>query len=247
MKLPANIEHLFPSFTQDLEGLFLSPYSDVKRLITTSTGILIDPIERAFKLEWWIGDRRATDEEVANDWNELKRRALRMSDADLKKWTARMQAPLTSIRLRQDYNDRLTLNRLRGNYAYVVEHLLPDLPNAPADAILGTMSLAWAVGAGFDRTTPPRLAFIQAARAGEWLAAGAAARLREENNAGVIPRNVHQVLCFANAATVARRGLDRAALWWPNKCPVDDSLHTLAVKAVELGIAKTSMPPRDGE
>jgi len=243
MQLAKNIEHLFPGYTKDLEGEFLSIYSDTKRLLTTSAGVLIDPLPRCLALEWWLGDRRATEQEIVNDWNAIKSRALKMTDEDLKKWTAKMQAPLTSVRLKDDYNEQLIINRLRANYTYVVTHLLPDLPSAPADAILGTMSLAWGVGAGFDKTTPPRTAFIEAARSGDWLAAGAAARMREDNNKGVVPRNRHQDLMFANAATVARRGLDPAALWWPNKCPTEDSLKTLAIKALDLGLAKASLPP----
>lgn len=245
MQLAANIEHLFPGYTKELEGEFLCIYTDTKRLLTTSAGVLIDPLPRALSLEWWLGGRRATEQEVVNDWNAIKSRALKLTDEDLKKWPAKMQAPLTSVRLKSDYNERLIINRLRANYTYVVTHLLPDLPGAPADAIMATMSLAWGVGAAFDQTKPPRLAFIEAMRKGEWLAAGAAARMREDNNRGVIPRNKHQDLMFSNAATVTRRGLEPKALWWPNKCPTEDSLKTLAIKALDLGIAKASLPPEE--
>lgn len=247
MNPPANLERLFPDYSADLEGECLFMYSDTKRLVTCSVGIMISPVQRALALEWWIGDRRATEQEVVNDWEAIDSRARKMSDSDLKKWSARMQAPLTSIRLRKDYSDKLLVNRLRANYAYVVKNLLPELPLAPVDAQMGTMSLAWGVGAGFDRTNPPRLAFIEAAKRGEWLAAGAGARMREDNNKGIIPRNRHQDLMFANAATVVRRGLDPKALWWPNRCPIDDSLRTLAIKALDLGLAKTSVPPKPEE
>ncbi len=144
----------------------------------------------------------------------------------------------------------MIIKKLRANFDYVEAHLIHGLSDAPADAILGCMSLAWAVGAGFDRTNPPRTEFVAAFNAGNWIVAGAHARLRESNNAGVIARNKHQDLCFQNAATVKARGLDPAALWWPNACPKDDTLHTLAVKALELGLAKDSIfagPPDDDE
>jgi len=43
--------------------------------------------------------------------------------------------------------------------------------------------------------------------------------------------------------------LDPAALWWPNVAPREDTLHTLAVKALDLGIARDSVaaPPEDDE
>jgi hypothetical protein len=242
-----NVERIFVQFTS-IEGYFLSPYSDVKRLITTARGALIDPIERCLALEWFIGDRRATEAEVRNDWHVLKDLALQMSDSKLQHWTASEQASLTSIRLRPEYIEALTMRQLRANYAYVEAHLMPGIGEFPADAQLGIMSLAWALGAGFDKTNPPRTEFVAACNAGNWLVAGAHARLRETGNKGVIPRNKQQDLCFSNAATVRARALDPDALWWPNVCPKEDSLKTLAIKAMELGIAHpTQAPPEDDE
>lgn len=242
-----NVEHIFPQYSRDLEGVFLSPYADVKRLLSTGIGFLIDPIQLALSLEWWIGDRRATDREVIDDWHAIKDRALKMNDEEMQHWTAKMQAPLTSVRLRSDYVDQLTLKKLHANFAYVEAHLIHGLSDAPADAQLGAMSLAWAVGAGFDRTNPPRTEFVAAFNTSNWLVAGAHARLRETGNAGVIERNKRQDLCFSNASTVKARGLDPAALWWPNVCPKEDTLHTLAVKALELGIAKDSIAPKEDD
>jgi len=248
--IPQNVEHIFPQYSIDLEACFLSPYSDVKRLVSTGVGFLVDPIDRCLALEWWIGDRRATGREIIDDWHAIKDRALKMSESDLQRWTATMQAPLTSIRLRPDYVEQKTIQKLRANFAYIETHLIHGLSDAPADAILGCMSLAWAAGAGFNLTNPPRTEFVAAFNAGDWLSAGAHARLRETGNRGVIERNKRQDLCFQNAATVAARGLDPAALWWPNACPKEDTLNTLAVKAVALGIAHDSVlagPPDDDE
>jgi hypothetical protein len=242
-----NVEHIFPQYSLSLEGGFLSLYVDVRRLVSCGIGFLADPIDRALALEWWIGDRRAVDREVIDDWHALKDRALKMSDNDMQHWTATMQAPLTSVRLRQDYVDQLIIKKLHDNYDYIQAHLIPGLGAIPADALLAVMSLSWAVGAGFDKTNPPRTEFVTACNNSDWQMAKAHARLRETGNAGVIDRNKRQDLCFDNATTVAARGLDPAALWWPNACPKDDSLHTLAVKALELGIAHDSIlsPPDD--
>ncbi len=244
----ANVERIFTQYTEDLEACFMSLYSDVRRLVTTGRGFLVDPIDRALALEWWIGDRRATDREVIDDWHAIKDRALKMTDQEIQHWTGRMQAPLTNIRLKSDYVDKLTIKKLRANFDYVEAHLIHGLSDAPADAQLACMSLAWAVGAGFDRTNPPRTEFVAAFNASNWLTAGAHARLRESNNKGVIERNRRQDLCFQNAETVRARDLDPAALWWPNACPKEDTLRTLAVKAIALGIAKESIsagPPDD--
>lgn len=245
MSLRDSVVTLFPQYTVGLESSCAFMYSDVKRLVTAAQGILCDPLGLALKLEWHIGDRRATETEVANDWQAIKSRALRMSADQLQQWTARRQAPLTSCRLKQEYIDALTIKRLRGNYEYLKKNLIPNIDEAPADAQMGLMSAAWAIGAGFDRTKPPRLELIAAARAGDWAAAEPAAHLTEAGNSGVVERNRHQERMFANAATVMARGLDRDALWWPNRCPTEDSLKTLAIKALDLGIAKASVPPRE--
>jgi hypothetical protein len=233
-----NVEHIFPQYSSELEGVFTSPYCDVRRLVSAGVGFLCDPIERCIVLDWWIGDRRATISEITNDWHALKDRALRMTDEQMQHWTAQMQAPLTSIRLKQEAIERLTIQKLHANYDYIEKHLIPSIGSAPADAQLGAMSLAWAVGAGFDMTNPPRTEFVKAFEAGDWQSAKAHARLRETGNRGVTDRNRRQELCFDNATTVVARGLDPAALWWPNACPKEDSLHTLAVHALELGIAR---------
>lgn len=241
--LRKSVETLFPQYTVGLEGNCTFMYADVKRLVSAAQGILCDPLSLALKLEWHIGDRRATEVEVVNDWQAIKSRALKMTDEQLQQWTAKRQAPLTSCRLKQDFIDSLTIKRLRGNFEYLKRHLIPNIGDAPADAQMGLMSTAWAIGAGFDQTKPPRLELIAAAKSGDWLAAGAAARLREAGNKGVVDRNKHQDRMFANAAVVVARGLDRDALWWPNKCPTEDSLKTLAIKALDLGIAKASVLP----
>src|SRR5882724_2530773 len=118
-----NIEHLFPQYSGDLEGVYLSVYADVRRLLSTGMGFLVDPVDRALALEWWIGDRRATDREVINDWHAIKDRALQMTDTQMQHWTAMMQAPLTSVRLRRDYVDQMTVKKLHANYDYVEAHL----------------------------------------------------------------------------------------------------------------------------
>lgn len=237
--VPKVIERMFYQYSYDLEGVYSCPYADVKRLVTTGMGHLIDPIERALRLPWRIGERAATEQEIRNDWETVRRMAFERTDEQMQKWTATQQAQYTSIRLRAPDIDALTERQLRANLNYVLK-LIPKLLEAPADAILGTMSLAWAVGAGFHITKPPRTQFILSANAGDWRAAAAGARLREAGNRGVIERNVRQALCFENAARVVERGLEHTALWWPNACPKEDSLHTLAVKALELGIAVDS-------
>jgi GH24 family phage-related lysozyme (muramidase) len=220
----ANVIQVFPQYSTKHEGAFLSPYVDIVGLVTTSIGVLIDPIHLALDLPWMIGDRPATHAEIRDDWQALKSRP------ELKSWTAKKQAGLTSIRLTQDASDALVRKRLDLNIAYV-RKFLKSFDEAPSDAQLATASLCWAVGAGLDKTRP---AFVAAFNASNWEACKAHSRIRETNNPGVVGRNRDQELCWDNVITAERRKLDPAWLWWPRSCPRETTLQEEAVKAVGM-------------
>jgi len=201
--------------------------------VTVSIGVLIDPIALAIDLPWMIGDRPATHAEIRDDWQALKSRP------ELRTWVAKKQAPLTSIRLTQDASDALVRHRLQLNVDYV-RKFLHNWDEAPADSQLATASLCWAVGAGLNKTRP---SFVEAFNAGDWFTCRQHSHIDETNNPGVIGRNRDQELCWSNATVVTARRLDPSWLWWPNRTPPDADLHTLALKAIELGIARTTKPP----
>jgi hypothetical protein len=180
----------------------------VKGLVTVSVGCLIDPIDLALRLDWRIGDRAATHAEVRDDWQTIK--ALGRNNR-----TAESQAALTSIRLTDDGVESLLWSRLGANAEWLRAHLFPGFPDFSADAQLGILSTAWALGCDFRHTDPPRPALIAAIAAGDWVAAKVHAKLREAGNAGVVDRNRQQERCFDNAATVAEHNLDPAVLNWP--------------------------------
>jgi len=242
--LRPTVEAAWRNFNESLEGVYSCPYFDVRRLITTAVGVLCDPVERCLTLDWRTGDQAATAAQVRDDFQTLKDMANGMSDAEVRKWTAERQAPYTSIRLRAETIDALVTRRLLANVDYLVEHYFADFASWPADAQMGTLSLCWAVGAGLTLTNPPRTGFVESAKAHNWAMAKVHARLRTSNNAGVIGRNTKQDLCFDNAALVDARRLDPSWLWWPNRTPESETLKTVALKALELGIARTTKPPQ---
>lgn len=242
--LRPTVEAAWRSYNEDLEGVFSCPYFDIRRLITTAIGVLVDPVERCLTLDWRIGDKAATPAQIRDDFKTLKDMAERMTDAELKRWPAARQAPYTSIRLRAETINDLVRKRLHANVDYIVQHYFPDFAEWPADAQMGTLSLVWGVGAGLTLTSPPRTMFVDSCRARNWALAKVHARMRTDNNPGVIDRNAKQDICFDNAALVDARRLDPSWLWWPNKTPESDSLKTVALKAVELGIARETKPPK---
>lgn len=233
-----HVKQIFPTFTVRHEGLFLSPYVDIRNLVTVSAGVLCDPIELAIDLPWMIGERAATHAEIRDDWQALKSRP------ELKSWTAKKQASLTSIRLTQDASDALVRKRLQANVAYV-RKFLRNWDEAPSDAQLASASLFWAVGAGVDKTRP---GLVSAFNAADWEGCKAHSRIRESNNPGVVGRNRDQELCWDNCITSAARGLDPSWLWWPNRCPKDSNLREEAVKAMGLvnDFAHDTEPPTSG-
>jgi hypothetical protein len=226
----AHVEQAFlKAYSPDLEGEFPFMYIDTKRLVTTATGVMIEPVELALKLEWMMGARRATAEEVVHDWNEINSR-----EEELWNVFAPNQAKYTKVRLTSEGMEAVVKRRLDINIAYVRE-FLPNWDLWPSDAQLGTASLFWALGAGLDKTRP---AFVRAANRSDWVTAKMHAHINDTGNKSLQERNRRQELCFDNAQVVMDRNLDPTLLFWPNRAPKEDDLHTTALKALELGIAR---------
>ncbi len=229
-----HVEQIWPAFNEDLEGIFDFMYVDIKRLVSTAMGIMIEPIELALKLQWMMGDRRATLEEVAHDWNEINSR-----EEQLWNVFAPGQAKYTKVRLTPEGIEAIVRDRLYANIAYV-KRFFPNWDLWPSDAQLGTASLFWGLGAGLDKTRP---AFVRAANRGDWTTAKMHAHMNETNNKSIAARNRKQDICFDNAQVVMDRNQDPVLLFWPNRAPKEDDLKTLADRAVALGIARGSVEP----
>jgi len=121
----------------------------------------------------------------------------------------------TRLRVSDEAIADLVRQRLRGNEE-LLRKTFPLWETWPADAQLGVLSVAWAVGAGFAPKWPR---FTAACRAGDWASAQDNCRLREQGNPGVIPRNQANRLLFANALEVARQGLEPSRLYYPEAVP----------------------------
>jgi GH24 family phage-related lysozyme (muramidase) len=203
------------AFSDPLEGKVFSMYLDIKGLITTGVGNLINAVSEALKLPWRheATGELATPEEVTDAWKELKSRQ------DLAKLHYKYAAALNDLRLSEEAVDELVRSKLLEFYAYLKRVHFPDIDSWPADAQLGTMSMAWACGPGFPQTFKN---FKRAVLAGDWEGARAACKIRETNNPGVVPRNAHNRTCFSNAAIVVKNGLDREKLHWPGSPPLED-------------------------
>jgi GH24 family phage-related lysozyme (muramidase) len=198
---------IFPSFSLPLEGRSRHMYVDILGLVTTGVGNLCDPLPMALKMPWRRRDGSlASDIEIASDWERIKRNA-----DDLKHRHYKHAAPLTNVRLDEQDIDKLIDTRLRENEA-ILRGTFDGWDEFCADAQLGILSMAWAMGAGFPQKFP---SFTGAVRAGNWTEAAEQSRIRTAGNPGVIPRNVANKICFDNAATIKALGLSPAELYWP--------------------------------
>jgi GH24 family phage-related lysozyme (muramidase) len=196
------------AFSEPLEGRVHGLYVDVLGFLTTGVGNLVDPIDAALALPWKLPDGSlASEAQIRADWERLK------SDSErLKRLNHKHALELTTIRLTDEDIDALVRKRLAEHERDFVR-TFTRFDDMPADAQLGIHSLAWAVGSGFTQKFPT---FTRAALAGNWRQAAAVAKIREEGNPGVVPRNKANRLCFENAAAVIESGADRTILHWPN-------------------------------
>ncbi len=196
----------FPGFTERFEGFTLYPYQDVKGLVTVGVGCLIDPLESALPLPWVGPDgARLTPEEVARQWTALK------GDSSLKGRPAGYQAQFTTMRLTHAAVADLVDQHLAVNDAFL-DRRFDWYRAAPADAQLGVLSMAYAMGPGFHF---PK--FAAACEAGDWATAAKECRIDTTGNPGVAPRNNENAKLFQNAYAVARNGWDGGTLCWPTR------------------------------
>lgn len=242
----ASVAHAFHAFSRPLEGRLRSMYVDVKNLVTTGTGNLIDPAPLALELPWKHGKTGAlaTASEVAAAWAQLKHHpgfAVKAGGplVPLSKLSAKVAASLNDLRLDDADIDALVERKLGEFEAYITAKHFPAFGTYPADAQLGILSMAWAVGPGFPQTFSN---FKRAVLDGDWQIAIACCKIREEGNPGIVPRNARNRALFANANVVVDRKLDPSVLWWPNvptsaETVGDDEKHWTARRAQELAQA----------
>lgn len=215
------------SFSQPLEGRVHSLYCDILGLITTGVGNLVDPILLAERLPWTLEDGSPADKaQLRADWHRLKDNAAYYSK---RHW--RFARDATKVRLTDEAIDALVASKRTEFENYLKKMHFPEWETFPADAHLGIMSMSWACGPGF----PVKFSnFKRAVINRDWMGAVASCKIRETNNAGVVPRNRHNRLCFANAAIVERLQLDVSQLFWPGVATAPDDTtadpHTVGLQ-----------------
>lgn len=201
-------------FSIPLEGRVHHMYLDILGLVTAGVGNLADPVSLALAMPWKrLDGTRAAPHEIVDNWNRIK------NLQELKSRHYNAAAPFTNIRLDDEGIDAMVMQKLVGNAAFMQATHFPDLFRWPADAQLGVSSMAWACGPDFPREFKN---FRRFAADQKWLEAMAACKIREAGNPGIVPRNQANRLCFANAETVRRGGLNPEILYWPKEAPTKE-------------------------
>jgi len=190
----------FLPFTIPLEGAVPFMYLDVKGLVTTGIGNLIDTPADALSLPWLNADGSpATRMQIAAEWSYVKSRQ------DMKLRGGMAYGAVTHLRL-----DAAGVDAVVGRTLDRMDHQLaarfPTYEDWPWQAQLATMSMAWACGPAFHF---PALA--AALNAQDFTEASEQCHINEAGNPGVIPRNKGNVALFLQAAEEHATQPDRPA------------------------------------
>ncbi len=222
----------YRAFTARFEGVLRFMYLDVKGLVTTGIGNLIDPVESALSLPWKHKEdgRAASPDEIRAEWARVK------GHTELKLKGGGAYAKVTSLVLDDAAIDHLVASKLRENEE-VLRRRFPGFERWPADAQLGLLSMAWAMGPYFH--FPAFEAAVNRSRP-DFRAASRRSRMNATGNPGLVPRNLANSVLFTNAAHAVRRGLPAGHLVWPTIAPEELAIGGAVVAGlaiVGLGVA----------
>jgi GH24 family phage-related lysozyme (muramidase) len=196
----------FEPFSTKFEGFLPYMYLDIKGLVTTGMGNLIDPIGEALRLPWKRPDGSlASQDEIRAAWNAVKART------DLAPKFGQAFAGVTTLRLDKEGIEQLIARRLKENEDYL-RTKFPGYGTWPADAQLGLHSMAWAMGPGFKF---PAFEAAVNREPPDFHAAAAASHMNDAGNPGLTSRNKANFELFTNAARVLEQGGDPSTLYWP--------------------------------
>jgi GH24 family phage-related lysozyme (muramidase) len=197
-------------YNQPFEGVEKFLYTDAIGLVTTGMGNLVDssqsgssnPWAPALQLPWKNPDGSlSSGGDVIAAWQTVKNAWPAVQSTNC--------AHLTTIRLDDAGVQQAVSVALKAD-AQILSGYFKNWMTMPADAQMGILSMAWAMGAGFPRTFTTFTADIDA---GRYAAAAAQSGFQ---GVGVSGRIAADKLCFENAQAVVDLGLDPTALYWPN-------------------------------
>jgi hypothetical protein len=187
------VRNAWRAFNQPFEGLTSWMYLDIRGLVTTGMGNLIDPLPAALELTWrHEDDTAAAQADVIAEWNRIK------ENIALAHQGALAARAIASLHLADSDINALILRRLASDEAIVKAYpAFAGLEEWPADAQLGLMSMAWAMGAGFGPHFPN---FSHACAARDFATAATDCEMDASANPALARRNAADRQAFLLAA-----------------------------------------------
>ena len=176
-----SVIEIFPEFSKKFEGRVAWMYLDIKGLVTTGVGNLIDPVGAAMCLPFVHRSDMslASPSEIAAEWSSIKHHV------ELAKQGHRSASKFCKLMLTDDSIDVLVRQKLLANEKYL-RRRFAEWDEWSADAQLAVLSMAWAMGAGFTRVFKT---FTKNCETQHWADASANCSINSKGNPGVIPRN----------------------------------------------------------
>lgn len=220
----AAVRPVLRRFLAEFEGNLNYMYADSKRLITTGIGNLINSIPAAQALHWTLGENSsqgANLQQVSDAWNEVSAHRNDVIPQNMPRWGYFRQ--FTSIRLPPWEIERL-FNSEVDRFARELTAIFPSFGDYPADAQLGMLVHAWALGTGTLNTRWP--SYTDACQNRDWEVASREciwAQLRQNRDHAQRRRAALERM-FQNAANVEewnRGGYshDPTLVWFPEALP----------------------------
>jgi hypothetical protein len=209
----------FRQFSAAFEGNLPFMYLDTVGLVTTGIGNLIDPIEKATPLAWRF--KTSTETFAGNadkiaEWNLVKADPGGRSQKGGKAFD-----DVTTLMLNDDDLNAL-FDKTQADFERELQKTpeFSGFPDWPADAQLGIMSMAWAMGPAFGAKFP---SFRTACSNLDFFSAAKESKMKEVGNAGLVPRNRADELCFTFAARAIATSVDPDTLIFPSLLIQDSS------------------------
>lgn len=230
-----SVRNHFVEFNEPIEARVHYMYLDIKGLVTIGVGNLIDVenVSDTKKLEDVLriveklpfifkeggpdSGKSASPVEIRAEWKKVKGRP------DLAKKHYSAFAQITNLRLTNEAIDDLALTKADAMEAELMQDpAYAGLSRWPADAQLGLLSMAWALGAPKLKTHWPN--FKSACQRQDFEAAAKHCEISTVGNPGVSERNSRNQRLFKNAANVlanesrnpAQNLMERQVLHYPH-------------------------------
>jgi GH24 family phage-related lysozyme (muramidase) len=189
-----SVREAFVPFTERFEGKVPFMYLDVRGLVTTAIGNLVDPVEMALDVPFVTkAGHPATQDEIVDDWNRVKARANATQHPNPKSGGVAFGG-VAELRLTEAGIDFVVQRKLSEMDRYLSRRF-PMFEAWSADAQLATLSMAWACGPAFHF---PKLE--AALRVQDFASAALECHIDTTDNLGVIPRNDANRRLYRNAA-----------------------------------------------